>query len=139
MANTKDDEYTSMRDRFNKLGLDNSSKNRNSDPFSAASMPSQSNKQDKRQPYGFRNEDEDEEADPNKKSKRKLELYRMDPILIPGYTGEDNGKKISTPEQEIMNQIKDSDLECHYCQQPIQSSEEKIMTTKLLSSRSCSM
>ncbi|KAG4099010.1 LIM-domain-containing protein [Neocallimastix lanati (nom. inval.)] len=131
MANTKDDEYTNMRDRFNKLGLDNSSNTRNTDPFSTASMPSQSNKQDRRQPYGFRNEEEeeqnDDETDPNKKPKRKLELYRMDPILIPGYTGEDNGNKISTPEQEIMNQIKDTDLECHYCQQPIQSSDEKIM------------
>jgi len=118
---TKDD-IADMRNKFDKLGL-NSTKHKSTDPFSSSSIPSQSNKQGSQNPFDAFSASKNEDQ---KKPKRKLELYRMDPIFIPGCTDGDTSE-IQPSQIELMNQIRDSEIECHYCQQLISSADEKIM------------
>ena len=61
---------------------------------------------------------------------RKLELYRMEPILIPAFNNnaQDDNSKLCSPEQnELIKQVHSMEIECHYCNEPIQMYDEKIM------------
>jgi len=60
---------------------------------------------------------------------RKLELYRMEPILIPAFNNneQDNNKLCSPEQNELIKQVHSMEIECHYCNEPIQMYDEKIM------------
>jgi len=111
------DEISSMRNKFDKLGL-SSTKGKSSDPFEKPTS-SQSNSQASQNPF-----DKPKVA----KKARKLELYRIEPILIPAYNNENPELTPVSPQQEeILKQFEGLDILCHYCEEPIKMADEKIM------------
>jgi len=118
---TKDD-IADMRNKLDKLGLRNSYIRKDTDPFSPTSIPSQSNKQGSQYPFeDYKDKKEDDET----KQQKKYECYRIDPIYIPGC--DDDSEEIHPIQQEVINQIRNTDVECHYCQERIDISDEKMM------------
>jgi len=111
------DDYSDVRNKLDKLLLEDTDKTSNQSPFDRP-MPNQSNKQGSQNPFG----------EPKVKTARKLELYRMEPILIPAYDGQNlDIENPSSPQEQIVQQFKDMELECHYCKESIKMNDEKVM------------